>query len=260
MELADDVVLVCTPDVVCLRGANRALSLWERLALRDEGIHTVLNRTDRSLEVQPSLAARVLGAPLLGTVVPDRTSDLEAAVNAGDPARLAGPVQAAMRELVDEVWREPEVTEPAPVGPLRQADLMRRVGSSERGALSVEFASLLLPVGAVLLLIWQLILAGYTVLWANHAAAEGARAYAVEGASHAGVVAAASADLHGHWRDRLIVTPVSATAPAVEVTIPVPLLVPGVGSPWHITTSAANVVEPQAAAMPASDDGAEDGA
>ena len=252
VELADDVLLLCNPDVVCLRGANRLLELWQRLAVRTGGVHVVLNRASKSREIQPGLASKVVGAPLLRSVIPDRPTDLEGAVNAGDPARLEGAVRAAIGDLVDEVWNDrPKDAEAdaASGSQLSDDDLARRVTAGESGALSVEFMSLLLPIGAVLLAIWQFILAGYTVVMANHAAAEGARAFAVEGANQSQVAAAARDELHGHWQSNLTVAPVSPGG-EVQVTITVPLLIPGQSSPWSITTSATNVVEPDAAGPP----------
>jgi pilus assembly protein CpaE len=250
VELADEVLLVCTPDVVCLRGANRLLTLWDRLAVRSGGTHAVLNRASKAREIQPSLAAKVVRAPFLEAVIPDRVQDVEAAVNAGEPARLDGPVRAAIGAVVGEIWQErsPQPAAAPAAAAQREEELARRV-TTDDGVLSVEFISLLIPVGAVLLAVWQFILAGYTLLWASHAATEAARALAVEDANQAQVVAAARADLHGHWRDTMTVAPVAATAPEVRVTIPVPLLIPGQSSPWRITTSASNVIEPQAGSI-----------
>jgi pilus assembly protein CpaE len=246
VELADEVLLVCAPDVVSLRGANRALGLWERLGVRDGGVRAVLNRASRDREIQPSLAARVLHTPVARTVIPDRTQDVEAAANTGDPARLAGAVREAVEDLAGEVADGAPAPEADDDGQ-RDDTLAARV-AGQSGALSVEFTALLLPLGVTLLLIWQLVLTGYTTLLANHAATEGARVLALEGEDQARIEAAARAAMHGHWERHLEVAPV--TGDEVHVRIPVPILVPGTSTPWRVTTSAGAVREEEASRAP----------
>jgi pilus assembly protein CpaE len=247
VELADEVLVVCTPDVVSLRATNRLLQLWERLSVRTEGIRAILNRANKSREVQPSLAKRVVKAPFLDTVIPERDKDIEAATNAGDPSRLVGAVRDAMTELSKELLDEPTRTkvDPKEDAAAREGRLEQRV-TAESGALSVEFVGLLLPIGAVILTVWQVVLAGYTLLLANHAANAGARALAVD-SDIVAVQQAARDDLHGHWHHRAHIVPVGNQ---VRVTIPVPLIVPGQSSPWRITTTAGTVLEPQSLAPP----------
>jgi pilus assembly protein CpaE len=244
IELTDEVLLVCTPDVVSLRGANRAVSLWRRLHLREGGIRVVLNRVSKDREVQPSLAARVVELPFTRTVVPDRTSDLEHAVNTGVPERLQGQVRDAVERLAKELADGMPSAEPADLGAVdREEDLARRVTADESGGVQAEFAALILPIAFVVLAVWQFILAGYTVVLANRAADDGARELAIEGRDQQAIEAAAAANLHGHWRRELSVATVAEDGDEVEVTIPVPLLMPGLNSPWQITTSTGAVLE-----------------
>lgn len=243
-ELADDVLLLCAPDVVSLRGANRMLRMWERLSIRDTDVHVLVNRASRDREIQPSLAEKVVAAPVLDTVVPDRMQDVESATNTGDPSRLVGPIRTAIEDLATELMEK--MSSPAPsrdgAGAGRERDLARRV-TSDTGAISLEFLGVLLPVAAVLLSVWQFILAGYTVMLANHAAAEGARVLAVHGEDHDAIARAARSDLHGHWRREITV---EVDGDTVQASIPVPILMPGVTSPWRIDTSAGAVREPSA--------------
>lgn len=241
IEQADDVLLVCTPDVVALRGANRVVDLWDRLAVRDAGVRVVLNRASRDREVQPGLAERVLTVPVLDTVIPDRVLDVEAATNAGDPARLTGAVASALDALAAELGgdtpREAEEPEPREA---RESALAARV-ASETGALSAEFGAMLLPLLLTLLLIWQLVLAGYTTVLANQAANDAARVLSLEGNDPLAIQQAAESRLHGHWRRT--VQPRVTSDHQIEISLPVPILVPGTSTPWRVRTSVAAIDE-----------------
>lgn len=250
-ELADDVLLLCAPDVVSLRGANRMLRMWERLSVRDTGIHVLINRASRDREIQPSLAEKVVAAPVLDTVIPDRTQDVESATNTGDPSRLDGPIRAAVEDLAAELMDQmSKPSEGDGVAAGRERDLARRV-TSDAGGISLEFLGILLPLAAVLLGVWQFILAGYTVMLVNHGASEAARVLAVHGDDHDALLEAARSDLHGHWRREITV---GIDGDAVRASIPVPILMPGVSSPWRISTSAGAVREPSAATFTATFD------
>jgi pilus assembly protein CpaE len=203
-------------------------------------MHALLNRADRSREIQPGLAGRVVGMPLLDTVLPEDVPGVEAAANTGVPERIDGrlrdAVGALQRELTDRT--EPEEAPAAS----SEDELARRV-AAETGSISAEFAGLLLPIAAVLLVVWQAILTGYTTVAANQAAAEAARTVTVApAASDAEVIAAARRGLFGHWSRGVEVT---RTVDAVHVEIPVPMLLPGTSSPWRVTTSAGIVAEPE---------------
>jgi pilus assembly protein CpaE len=247
VELAEEVVVVCTPDVVSLRAANRLVGMWHRLAARDGGVRALLNRASRDREVQPALAGRVLTAPLFETVLPDRPEDVEQATNTGVPERLGGPLRRGIEKLVTELGRtaDPDDGDEGPVadgGGRRESRLAARV-AREDGSIAAEFVGLIAPVAIVLLAVWQFILAGYTVVLANRAADDGARVLAIEGRDQDAIEEAASANLHGHWRRYLEVERVHTDVDEVEVTIPVPALIPGMRSPWTITTTAGAVVE-----------------
>ena len=61
-EMAGQVLVVTTPDVLALRGVRRMRDLWKRLGVReDEDVRIVLNRASRRREIQPDLARKVVG-------------------------------------------------------------------------------------------------------------------------------------------------------------------------------------------------------
>ena len=221
VELADEALVVTTPDVPALRAANRLISLWKRLQVRDEGSTlTVLNRASRRSEVQPDLARRILIAPLLDTAVPADFRALEAAINTGVPARLAdGALRSALDSLAVEMGLVPE--EP------RQSQGRRSLLRSEAGQVSAELVGMTALIVTVILMLWQIALVGYTFVLADHAAREGARAAAVnEDAEDA-----ALEDVPGAWRED---TEVEAEDESVEVRMDVPVIVPGLSAPFAL--------------------------
>jgi pilus assembly protein CpaE len=78
VELADQALLLVTPDVVAVRAAKRMVRMWDRLQIRKaEETLTVVNRFSRGTEIQPSLVERVTGTKVAryhGARPPSRSS------------------------------------------------------------------------------------------------------------------------------------------------------------------------------------------
>jgi Flp pilus assembly CpaE family ATPase len=84
IETADLAVLLTTPDVVSVRAAKRMVRMWDRLQIRKaEDTVTLVNRTSRLSEIQPSLIARIVGTPVARSTVPANYKELQSAVDAG---------------------------------------------------------------------------------------------------------------------------------------------------------------------------------
>ncbi|MEU6453331.1 AAA family ATPase [Streptomyces sp. NPDC047065] len=84
VEMADTALLVTTPDVVAVRGAKRAVRMWDRLQIRKaEETTVVVNRYTRGTEIQPQLIQRITGTAIAGTTVPANFKELQGAVDAG---------------------------------------------------------------------------------------------------------------------------------------------------------------------------------
>ncbi|MEU5658065.1 AAA family ATPase [Streptomyces sp. NPDC047737] len=84
IEMADIALLVTTPDVVSVRGAKRIVRMWDRLQIRKaEETVTVVNRFNRSTEIQPPLIQKITGTRMAGTAVPANFKELQGAVDAG---------------------------------------------------------------------------------------------------------------------------------------------------------------------------------
>jgi pilus assembly protein CpaE len=227
VELVDSVLVVTTPDVPALRAATRLVELWKRLQVRDErSSYSVLNRVSRSREIQPDLARRILSAPLLESTIPADFRALETAINTGVPGRLhEGPLRTALEALAAEVGLiEPRRTQRRPLA------------RSEAGQATVELMGLTSVLLGVVLMLWQIALVGYTFVLADHAAREGARALAVDEPARQ----AAMADVPGAWEEA---TRVSLRDERVEVAMEVPLIVPGISTPFALRASEGTVDE-----------------
>jgi pilus assembly protein CpaE len=230
VELADSVLVVATPDVPAMRGANRLTGFWQRLQVRGEtGVSVLLNRVSRDSEIQPELAARALAAPIAETTVSASFRDLEEAINTGNPGRAG---DGGMRKAFDALAVEVGAVAP----PRRRRSLLR----SQAGQVTVEFVGLLATILFVILLLWQIALVGYSFVLADHAAREGARALAVG----EDVKAAVRSDLPGAWRRNFRVRERDDEKDsAVKVSVAVPLLVPGFRTPFRVPAEEGTVRE-----------------
>ncbi|MFH9004093.1 CpaE family protein [Streptomyces afghaniensis] len=84
VEMADRALLITTPDVVAVRGAKRAVRMWDRLQIRKaEETTVVVNRHSRATEIQPPLIQKITGTAVAVTAVPANFKELQSVVDAG---------------------------------------------------------------------------------------------------------------------------------------------------------------------------------
>ncbi|GAB2724441.1 AAA family ATPase [Streptomyces bullii] len=84
VEMADTALLVTTPDVVAVRGAKRAVRMWDRLQIRKaEETTVVVNRHTRGTEIQPPLIQKITGTAVAATAIPANFKELQSVVDAG---------------------------------------------------------------------------------------------------------------------------------------------------------------------------------
>jgi pilus assembly protein CpaE len=84
VEMADRALLITTPDVVAVRGAKRAVRMWDRLQIRKaEETTIVVNRHSRGTEIQPPLIQKITGTAVAATAVPANFKELQGVVDAG---------------------------------------------------------------------------------------------------------------------------------------------------------------------------------
>ncbi|MFI0483677.1 CpaE family protein [Actinomadura sp. 9N215] len=71
VEVADEVVVVATPDVPALRSVKRLTGMWGRLAIRrPDDVSVLLAKHGKRNEIQPDLARKLIGSPLRKVTVP----------------------------------------------------------------------------------------------------------------------------------------------------------------------------------------------
>jgi pilus assembly protein CpaE len=253
-EMATQVLVVTTPDVLALRGVRRMRQLWKRLGVReDEDIKIVLNRASRRREIQPDLARKVVGETMVQTTIPADFNALEAAVNTGSPSRLEdNTLRGAFEALATELEIVPRADEVAPRDD-EPRGLLARLGG-ERGQTTVEFIGMFPILLVTVLLLWQIAITGYTYVAAGHAAREGARELATDPTDPADEKTmskkerdkqpyrvAARNDLQHAWRGSSEVELRGKVT--VSVRLSVPVLIPGIKSPLRIGTTADTVLE-----------------
>lgn len=247
VEMADRAIIVAQPDVPSLRGANRLLALWQRLAIRESDVHVVVNRTSRDHEIQPDLVNRVLKVPTLRTSIPARFRDLEAAANTGDPSRLEGAVPAAIGKLSDELDPFKEHARDATNDGEEEPDLADRVARGQAGQVLADFVMFMPILAVILMVMWQLVLFGWAQIIVNNSSREAARQLAVSAPTDGNgdgvyddVYAVARDRVPNGWRGTLVV---SQSGDRVQVRVDVPVLRPGFGRIGAVTSTSGTVIE-----------------
>jgi pilus assembly protein CpaE len=246
VELADELVMVTTPDVLALRGLRRAITTWEGLEVRKENdVRVLVNRMSRHTTVSVETVRQLTRAPVLDVVLPAMFRRLEPALNARDPMLVREDAWwRAMHELGQEVG----------VGAARSERSGSRAGGRRRsrarggdesrrerresGAVTLETVGVMPVVLIVAVLVWQAVLYGLTFTWSGQASAAAARAVAL----HGDAGAAARAAVPGGVAEDMSVL---AGADSVRVSIQVPLIAPGIASlPGAVTVERRVVPEP----------------
>ncbi|MGW5738709.1 MULTISPECIES: AAA family ATPase [Streptomyces] len=243
IELADQAILLVTPDVVSVRAAKRMVRLWDRLQIRKaEETLTVVNRHGKGADIQPSLVERVTGTRVARTTVPANFKELHGAVDAGRMQDLdsKSTVKQALWALAGELGLvDPE----AAAGSTKRGalNLRKRVGG-DRGAVTLEFAGMFPLLLAVMGLLWQCALYGYTFSLAGNAADEAARAataaYAVGEGGAAACEAAAKEHLPSAWQGAEVACTDEGAVWKAHVDADVPLFFPGIDAGWSVSGEA----------------------
>ncbi|MEU6002966.1 AAA family ATPase [Streptomyces sp. NPDC047197] len=243
IELADQALLLVTPDVVSVRAAKRMVRLWDRLQIRKaEETLTVVNRNGKGAEIQPSLVERVTGTRVARTTVPANFKELQGAVDAGRMQDLdsKSTVKQALWALAGELG----LVDPEAAGASKRGGaltLRKRVGG-DRGAVTLEFAGMFPLLLAVMGLLWQCALYGYTFSLAGNAADEAARAataaYAVGEGGAAACEAAAKEHLPSAWQGAEVSCTDDGAVWKAHVDADVPLFFPGIDAGWSVSGEA----------------------
>ena len=254
VEISDEVVSVVTPDLVSIRALRRTLGWWESLQVRKpDGVHVLINKASRTDEVQPETVKRLSPGPVLATVLPDMGHKLETAMNSRAPEMVTDPAWwRALRAFGREVGvvRRPTTTsDPASTDaaarPRRSGGRRQKAAASdETGSVAVELVALLPAILIVCAVLWQLGLTGLTYVWTGYGAAAAARSVALK-ETPAQVRAAALDAFPGSMRANVDVDVASPRQSSVDVSVRIPVVMPGVlNTPWTATISRDVVMEP----------------
>lgn len=259
LDLADEIVVVATPDTPALRSVRRLTAAMERLGLGNTtSVHLILNRASRRAEIQSSSAEKLAGVPLIAEVA-DVGNRLDGHVNTSSflditETHLVGGALAVVRLLLAQTQQTqasgpPTSSEPgqAPVpvpaevpappppssppvqkrlragrsGPRRRRGRRSRL-KDEGGQVAVEGAVVIVIASVLLFLCFELVLVGAGAVLSHNSAQEAARDYAV-GMSQSEVQARVQDRLPAALGDGLTVS--SPTGSTVEVTLSMPGLV-----------------------------------
>ncbi|WP_399928893.1 CpaE family protein [Streptomyces kanamyceticus] len=239
VELADHALLLLTPDVVAVRAAKRMVRLWDRLQIRKaEETLTVVNRHGKGTEIQPSLVERVTGTRVARTTVPAAFKELQAAVDAGRVQDLdsRSSVKQALWALAGEIG----LVDAKAAGAAKRGGLglRRRAATGDRGAVTLEFAGMFPLLLAVMAILWQCALYGYTYSLAGNAADEAARAataaYAVGEGGAGACSEAAKEHLPAAWQDAEVTCTDEGPVWKAHVSVDVPVFFPGFDAGWRV--------------------------
>ncbi|GAA2639989.1 AAA family ATPase [Streptomyces vastus] len=253
VELADQALLLVTPDVVAVRAAKRMVRLWDRLQIRKaEETLTVVNRASRGTEIQPSLVERVTGTKVAHVAVPAAFKELQSVVDAGRMQDLdaRSTVKQALWALAGELGlvaaKEGGGGKRRKSSGDRGALALRRKGG-DRGAVTLEFAGMFPLLLVVMTILWQCVLYGYTYSLAGNAADEAARAATAAAASGAGAGAACQdagkEHLPNAWQGAEIGCQQEGDVWKANVRAEVPLFFPGFDAGWTVQGEAGAALE-----------------
>ncbi|MFD6287649.1 CpaE family protein [Streptomyces sp. NPDC060205] len=257
VELADQALLLVTPDVVAVRAAKRMVRMWDRLQIRKaEETRTVVNRFARGTEIQPSLVERVTGTKVVRTTVPAAFKELQSVVDAGRMQDLdaRSTVKQALWALAGELGLMAEQPAGGGGGRRRKTSADKDRGSlslrrkgGDRGAVTLEFAGMFPILLVVMTILWQCALYGYTYSLAGNAADEAARAataaYAIDGDVGGACSTAGGKHLPGAWDGAGIDCGVEGPVMKATVTAQVPLFFPGFDAGWTVEGTAGAALE-----------------
>lgn len=245
VEIADEVALVATPEVLALRGVHRTLEAWGRVGARKpDAVTLVLNRVSKVSDIQPDSAARLVPLPISPATLPAAFKRLEPGINYRNPAEVKDRAWwSAIERLAGELsiigapTTRQSRSRKTPKAP-RTHGRRRQVALNEQGQAALEFTGMLPLLIFLVVVVWQVALWGATVAVSGHAADEAARASAIGNDP----TSAATESLPGWLSGGFSVVEGPAS---VRVTSEVPLLVPGVSSSaWTFSTTVGVVDEP----------------
>lgn len=248
VELADEVLVVATPDVPAVRALRREIGAWESLGVRKpDQVKILVNRRSKRDEIQPETLSELVDSPLLATALPAIYRQLETSMNSRDPevvrdqswwnglrsigreldlvksrtpgAAVAGPTAAGSTGEHSPASTVPPAQTGATRASLRSR---RRFGRGDSGQVAIETIAMVPLVFLLLFVVVQLLFTGLTVVWVQHAADTAARS-----ASVGGNYAAAARQVVPDAVARRLTSVYDSAGGRMTVSAPLPLVAPG---------------------------------
>lgn len=240
VEIADEVLVVTTSDVLSVRAMRRRMIAWSALAVREEASFKVLvNKADKSSIFPASAVAKLTTAAVTDTVVPLSTRLLEPSQNERDPRAVT---EVGWWRLMGNLRRELGLERPLDIPAKTKGRATGRRRRKEAGAVALENAAAIPMAILVAVLCWQIAVTGVAFIWAGRATTAAARSMAVNDNPDQVAHAARSA-VPGAFSDGMVVR--RPTPSSVSVTTRVPLSFAGaIGLPTSLTTTRNVVTEP----------------
>lgn len=256
IELADEIVMVVTPDVAAMRGMRRTINAWESLGIcKETDVRVLVNRTSKQVTVSMETVRQLTRASVLPVGLSSSFRRLEPALNARNPLELRSPQWwADLRQVGREIGLVPQTRETrrkvaaASTGTTSTADQpappaagRRRRARGDGGSIALESLALVPLFGLVAGVVWHMAMIGAGYVLQSNASAAAARSYSIHG-TQSEALAAARDTVPGYMRSGV---DVSTSAGLVEVTLDVPGVVEGVpGIPTEVSSTRTVVREP----------------
>jgi pilus assembly protein CpaE len=98
LNQADDVVLILTLDLPSIRGAQRALQIFDRVGYSRTKVRIVLNRWSKQIDLDLTQVEDFLGEPIFGSMISDYQS-VVGSINMGTPLVQSNPRSIISREI-----------------------------------------------------------------------------------------------------------------------------------------------------------------
>lgn len=256
IELADEVVMVVTPDVAAVRGMRRTMNAWESLGVcKETDVRVLVNRTSKQVTVSMETVRQLTRASVLPVGLQSGFRRLEPALNARNPFELRNPQWwSDLRQVGREVGLVPQTRETrrkvvaaarsGPAEDVRETvppGRRRRRRGGDEGSIALESVALLPLFGAVAAVVWHMAMIGGGYVLQGNAAAAAAREYSIE-RSESDALRAARDTVPGYMSSAV---DVQASGDRVTVTLDVPGVVQGVpGIQTEVSSTRRVVSEP----------------
>lgn len=231
VETADEVLLVCTPDLLALRGSHRTTERWKRVGARlPENVKIIINKVNRDSDIQPDTAARLLPTAPIEAYLPDAFKTLQRGLNHQDPGEIhARAWWARIEDLATEVGTvQSAKAKPADRSPRFTLFKPRKAAepATEQGQATLEFAGMIPIVLFLMILLWQIALWGVSAAYTSHAADAAAREAGIQTSTPADIRSAALDAVPTWIRSGMEVHRTADST--VKVTGKLPMLLPSI--------------------------------